>query len=266
MADKDRCQAHGVYHCPICGSYKLVEVKTEEVKRLYSLNCDQCGESFKGSSGFPYPPLCPKCRKPKTDKTNRDCEDKPESPMYLGDGGQWEVHEPKPEMCPVFMPKRYGKHGRDEPILKSCESKPDESRLLTDEEFADAQMDFIKKYQGLTGRALEFPLRGELRDECNRLAQDAKTAPIIKQECAQEKVDFAASVYAEAICMARVECQQRVEGIKREIERIARKETVRVSGLTIGSPESTGGTINLADECCIIPINKLDAIWKKEGL
>lgn len=35
--------------------------------------------------------------------------------------------EPKPEMDVKYMPRRYGKHKREEPILDSSESKPDPS-------------------------------------------------------------------------------------------------------------------------------------------
>jgi len=46
--------------------------------------------------------------------------------------------------------------------------------LLSDEEFAVAQMDYIKKHKEETGIDWHFPLQGELRDDCNRKAQLAK--------------------------------------------------------------------------------------------
>jgi len=52
-------------------------------------------------------------------------------------------------------------------------SKPDESRLVTDEEFVDAQMKYMKE-----NNLSFFPLKGEARDDCNRKAQDVKSYPI----------------------------------------------------------------------------------------
>jgi hypothetical protein len=52
------------------------------------------------------------------------------------------------------------------------------SRILTDQEFVEAQMQFIDKYRSETGHRLSFPLGGELREQCNREAQDAKTHSI----------------------------------------------------------------------------------------
>ena len=46
--------------------------------------------------------------------------------------------------------------------------------ILSNDEFADAQMDFIKKHQEATGITWHFPLQGELRDICNREAQRDK--------------------------------------------------------------------------------------------
>ena len=47
----------------------------------------------------------------------------------------------------------------------------DKPPLLSDEEFADAQVDYIKKNQEATGLIWHFPLQGWLRDDCNRKAQ-----------------------------------------------------------------------------------------------
>jgi len=123
--------------------------KTEEVKRLYSLNCDQCGEVFKGSSGFPYPPLCPKCRKPKPDE-NRYKHLETE----LGN-----EHPPLIDRAEMLCSSLNGKYCFDavkDVIIEAClhqrdldiawyeaarqqnTPKPNESRLWTPSEVADA--------------------------------------------------------------------------------------------------------------------------------
>ena len=56
------------------------------------------------------------------------------------------------------------------------------SRLLTDEEFVDCQVKFIEENRRKTGVTWSFPLWGELREICNRQAQDAKTHQAIREE------------------------------------------------------------------------------------
>ena len=102
--------------------------------------------------------------------------------------------------------------GEDNGIIEEMvEPKPDESRLLTDEELLTAQTNFIRELGKTTGQILTVPLKGELRDAINREAQDAKTASI------------EATKWADALRKAVTElnqkdaCQQRVEGIIAEL-------------------------------------------------
>ena len=68
--------------------------------------------------------------------------------------------------------------------------------MLTDEEFADAQMDYIKKHQQEAGVTWYFPLAGELRDDCNRKSQAKKLVEIQEE---QLRYDMSALAYMELI-------------------------------------------------------------------
>lgn len=55
-------------------------------------------------------------------------------------------------------------------------------RLLTDEEFCNAQIQYIEQIRLETGAVCHFPLHGELRDDCNRRVQDKKTSRLVFKE------------------------------------------------------------------------------------
>ncbi len=119
------------------------------------------------------------------------------------------------------------------------EPDPSESRLLGDDEILD-------KF-GVTLSETILNRNQRLREVAK--AQDAKTASILDAKYAQEKVDFAGSIYDEAICMARVDCQQKLKRIKERAE-----ERFVISS----EPDGV--------EVCQIYGDEWEAIWKEEGI
>ncbi len=137
--------------------------------------------------------------------------------------------------------------------IKSPEATPTEGGLLTEKGVKLAIGHIINDFGCDLGLAIHH--NRERPDIITVIEQVyAKTASIMDARCADEKVGFAASVYDEAICMARVECQQRVGGIKRKIE----KNDMGADFIdAIDGPDL---------EIHSFPTGFLKALWKEEGV
>ena len=104
------------------------------------------------------------------------------------------------------------------------EPKPDESRLLSDEE----TLEILKIGAGPPFDAIAK-------------AQDAKTASIKDKEFVEEKVDFGLSVHEAAWEQATFECQQREDKIFKEIEKVS--QDIDEDGNPTNDPEMKVETI-----------------------
>lgn len=180
-----------------------------EPKQTYSLNCDNCVGVFQSPDAFPEPQLCPKCSKPSESRL----------PKGLRDDIRFGVMERLERekgikwstlICDVIGDGEIYKASAVEDFLIECVCQ-------TADEFA------------------------------------TKTASIIRQEanywrekCYNDTMSAKKSGWDDAEKFYKANYQQRVEGIKREIEEIA-------------SPD-------LKHICLAIPPRLWRALWKEAGI